>query len=802
MPILPEIEALLADDAWIRRIAGRLVTDPHLADDLAQDAWVVALGSAGAGQLQRPWLGGVLRTLVRTGRRSDRRRKWREGLAARDEALPSTSEIIEKVTLRREVVNVLLELDEPYRSTLYLRFFLDLTPKAIAGRTGVPPSTVHDRVRRGLELMRARLDRAHDGDRRAWSLAMLPLAKRAGGLLSAVKGGILMSTGFKLASSTIVVAGALGVGVWFRAHASDARIAEPTHRAERVVAPGELAELDGTDLMPPAGEGARVEVDSEAAAQAAPQPVSDSVTKTLVLTGRVIDTLQRPVANLGIGFQLSGESEAQVSTTTDGSGRFSMERAAPPPSDLSPLFAKLNGGALVVEGSYYRSVVVGSMEDGLVVVVAPRADVSGRVIDVSGDRIAGARVAVRVSQELYRNIGLTQFSSPEQSWEMRTDASGEFTIEDACGGEHLFLDVLHFGYVPKQEALAEPDLHDLLVVLERVEDAIEVTGRVIDEHGEPVERAAVSMGESYVGTDREGLVSLSWDPRQASKFTNFLGEPMGAGGAGGAGAEGPLHIAAIKPGYAPAWVDLEELDLAAPILLRLGSQPLSISGRVRDESGEPLGGVIVWATDLTHFGKYMLREGEDSTTLTLTLEEGIRGKRGKIGTASEDDGSFELDGLMARTYHVAFYDPTTACYGRAQTIEAGRGGVDLVLERAPSVERVAGRIVSAEGTPVSGVGIHVMRASGIGDGATHSEPPERLIEDRILDEHGDMLTCVVSYGSLGNTITQFLKFEDDGRTRVLRVPETAHTLVLRKAGDEITRLPLKVNLDRRTVVRY
>ena len=70
MPQPPEIDALLAEDRWIRRMARSLVADSHLADDLAQEAWLAALKRPDAARAVRPWIGGILRNLRRShGRR-------------------------------------------------------------------------------------------------------------------------------------------------------------------------------------------------------------------------------------------------------------------------------------------------------------------------------------------------------------------------------------------------------------------------------------------------------------------------------------------------------------------------------------------------------------------------------------------------------------------------------------------------------------------------------------------------------------------------------------------------------------
>src|SRR5262249_56992245 len=68
-------------------------------------------------------------------------------------------------------------LDEPFRTAVLLRFFEGLPPADVAVRTGVPLETARSRLRRALELLRSALDADAHGDRRAWLVALAPLAK-------------------------------------------------------------------------------------------------------------------------------------------------------------------------------------------------------------------------------------------------------------------------------------------------------------------------------------------------------------------------------------------------------------------------------------------------------------------------------------------------------------------------------------------------------------------------------------------------------------------------------------------------
>src|SRR5262245_56112794 len=137
-------EDLLANAAWMRRLALGLVRDDSAADDLVQETWLRAVekGPEG-GNPSRGRLRAVLRNFAVQKMRSDRRRQARELRSARPEAADSTPDgLLERVELERWVVGLVLRLDEPYRSTVLLRFFEGLEPAEIARRQGVAEPTV------------------------------------------------------------------------------------------------------------------------------------------------------------------------------------------------------------------------------------------------------------------------------------------------------------------------------------------------------------------------------------------------------------------------------------------------------------------------------------------------------------------------------------------------------------------------------------------------------------------------------------------------------------------------------------
>jgi RNA polymerase sigma factor (sigma-70 family) len=193
---LPPPELLLQHAGWVRRLAAELVGDGHAADDVAQETWLAFfLRPPDTGRPLRPWLARVVRNRAAMRRRARANRDAREAEVARPEALPSAGELVERAELQRTLVDAVLALEEPYRETLLLRYYEGLTPAEIGARRGLPGATVRSHLHRGHEQLRARLDRAHGGDRAAWAALFFPLIERG-----AAPGSIATTVGRSAAS--------------------------------------------------------------------------------------------------------------------------------------------------------------------------------------------------------------------------------------------------------------------------------------------------------------------------------------------------------------------------------------------------------------------------------------------------------------------------------------------------------------------------------------------------------------------------------------------------------------------------
>ena len=179
------LDALMVHAQWLRRLARILASDRDDADDLLQETWVQAMRHPpDARGSTRPWLAEVMRNLRRMSARGASRRLHREqhALGAADPEVPGTDALLESLELQRRIATLVSELDEPYRTTVLLRFYEGRTASTIAAAQNVPAGTVRWRLSEGLRRLRQKLDEVHGG-RAAWAVVAFPLAERKAGWL-------------------------------------------------------------------------------------------------------------------------------------------------------------------------------------------------------------------------------------------------------------------------------------------------------------------------------------------------------------------------------------------------------------------------------------------------------------------------------------------------------------------------------------------------------------------------------------------------------------------------------------------
>ena len=233
----PDAHQLLEESAWAKSLAGRLVRDEATADDVAQDVWLATQKDAARDiQHRGAWISRVVRNLAFRSHRRDANRKAREERVARPElVVDQTAEVIEKAEVHKRLVDEVLGLDEPYRSTVLLRYFEDLSTAAIAERKGLPHATVRTHLARGIARLRSRLAaqdrkwkgsvaalagiRLVPGESAAVGTGTVAAASTSAGSTSTVAatlstaGGLIMSQNLVTVGAIGVVAAAVGLGL-------------------------------------------------------------------------------------------------------------------------------------------------------------------------------------------------------------------------------------------------------------------------------------------------------------------------------------------------------------------------------------------------------------------------------------------------------------------------------------------------------------------------------------------------------------------------------------------------------------
>lgn len=246
--------SLVRHHEFVRRLALRLTGDPNEADDVTQDLWLRTL-EAPSGRRSRagrrsesldearglgPFLQSSIRGIAKNRGRAARRRRFHEQAASRAEVEP-----VRDLALRQEVVAAVLDLTEPFRSTVVRTYELGMTPKEIAEADGVAEATVRTRLFRSHSKLRLTL--CSDEERRE-RLSALALA------LPAVRSVALKSSG-SFVGAALVGAACVGAGIFWLMGAWQPSVKAPKEiRRERALAGlSDISATAGLEAPPPTG---------------------------------------------------------------------------------------------------------------------------------------------------------------------------------------------------------------------------------------------------------------------------------------------------------------------------------------------------------------------------------------------------------------------------------------------------------------------------------------------------------------------------------------------------------------------
>jgi hypothetical protein len=404
--------------------------------------------------------------LKRLGREGARTVRERAG--AKDERLPSASEVLEREEARAQVVRALLDVAEPYRTTLLLRFYENMEPRDIAKLQRVPGSTVRNRLRRGLELLRARLERDLGDGWRQRCVLVLPLVPALPGPTAATTaatngttGGGLVLEKISLAAAAVLAAGGLVLTwTWSSSGGGESASKAPSLSGELAASeggsPGDVAGASAEPELASAG----AERSRERAASAPDYELDANANLGCALHGRLLGPDGQPLKpeQLLLRTQLdrvravelaSGESPGPGAPNLDLFVRAEGARTAVDDLDLEVKSERpILDGIPVVE-QFFLDASVG-IEDAAP--SAPRlviANESGEVLETSIDGAGG-----------FRFDGLRP-----ARWHLYAEAPGcqskRIDLEIAAGDRDKSLDVALDAVVRLKVKLVTPDGKEL-----------------------------------------------------------------------------------------------------------------------------------------------------------------------------------------------------------------------------------------------------------------------------------------------------------------------------------------------------
>jgi RNA polymerase sigma-70 factor (ECF subfamily) len=508
------LDVLLAHRSLVRRIAADLLVDPDAADDVVQQTWLAALRhGARGGDVRAPLLSRIARRLALNRKRDAHRRLTHERAAPLLEAMPDPARIAETEELRGRVLGAVLALEEPFRSTVLLRYLDESSEAEVAARLRVPVETVRSRLRTARSSLRERLKDDAPG---ATARGLVGLAGSSRALEFVVAEGITMGAKVWAGVAVAVLIGAASfVHVFVDGSDRGPVIGTPAQEVGRVI------EGTPTNVRADAQSPTRSNVAGEASA------VPAAALDRIALTGVCEAPDGSPIEGAVVR---AGSDPRSVSSTTGVDGRFRVEFDPP-----------------VEPGTAFVQDVVARAVGRATVTKRVRCDVGevrelGRVVMPAGGAIRG-RVADAADRPIVATLRLHEGFLSQDQWavgldddvvRVATDADGRFAFEGLSEGWYaLVAEARDHGVDAATPVGVSAGLDaDVRIEVRPLRNDESIVGRVVDESDHPLADVPVRwtrliqssaggfrMGTHVVRSDADGAFRCRAD---ADAETNFL----------------------------------------------------------------------------------------------------------------------------------------------------------------------------------------------------------------------------------------------------------------------------------------
>ncbi|MBI4556299.1 MAG: carboxypeptidase regulatory-like domain-containing protein [Candidatus Hydrogenedentes bacterium] len=303
------------------------------------------------------------------------------------------------------------------------------------------------------------------------------------------------------------------------------------------------------------------------------------------------------------------------------------------------------------------SVESGQETSGVDFALAKGLTVSGRVVDVAGNPIAGAQVRAR-----------SVSAGSRDSEAARTGLDGVFEIGGLSATNQLYVSAEKEGLAAAPvgpTTLTDAPLTDIVITLSK---AGTVAGTVVDNNGRPLAGVHVHAYSRNPMSSHFAIPSSQTDASGNFLVRGLFADTYGIGLRSPA-SRGP----SMREEHARVDVGPGQ-DVTGVRIQFEPTEGLNLAGRVTDTSGQPVSRATVQA-------------------------QGGGSSGPSFGTAQSDaDGRYRITGLTDGVFNVALQHPK---YSRAQAenIESGREDVDFVLVGRGNI---AGQVVDAQsGQPIA-----------------------------------------------------------------------------------------------------
>lgn len=789
-------EELLAHTTWLRALAVRLVRDEDIADDLVQDTWLATLRrpperSEGA----KAWLAKVMLNRLRMRVRSEGRRGAREQALALidDDRVPAQDVVVARAELHRKLVDLVLRLDEPYRTTVLLHFCEGVPLASLARTQGLPASTVRSRLKAALDQLRSGLD-AEAGGRTRWAVPLLAIPK---GVLVAHKTSKVVAAVIVLLLLLLLVGGTwllrdrmgseadragtdpAGATAGAQRHLGAVPFAlgeapgrpawliqpdvEPRRIAGRVVfegAPVAGAIVELADLSTESGRGAALRRTTNAAG------AFDFGTQPAMALSVRASAPRRASAAIGVDLRdplvrsdqlelvLGGCDAAMIGTVRDASGgtianariaRLELERHGDVPG--GPAVTTDDDGAyelcvetrwppsvtVEVSAAGYGTIVYTAMVPGRVetdFALVPEATIVGRVIrDDTRQPVADAYVYVPAGPPGVQRTGARATF---------TDGAGHFRIDRLAPGNHVvFARADGLGDAVRGVAVAVAAGQTSAEIELRLAAGSTIRGRVVDD-GKPVVGARVAAAHRTAISQHDGSYVLTGVPRGEVALTALPYDVVE-----------PQRLTVSQPRHDGVVIEVDALG--------------TITGRIV-RGRDPVPGAAVYLS------------GPNERELEPVV--------------ADRDGRFVARGLRAGPWTLGASSPQLGAFGPAKeaVVELARGQTkDVTIELAYAAS-ISGRVVDQHGDPVRAVIVQFMHTAANDVGLTTST----------MD--GSFRVAMMTGGGQYRPVVSATSSGSPTRTPLPPASGTALPLItLTDGSSEVNGVVLAVRLERREI---